>query len=314
MSAMSTTNAFSATASNNPYPGNSAFLINNITGTSMASPQVAGMLALWLQLNPSATPAQALAFVNSTAKTAQISDTASTVDYSDRRSLLGSPNRYLFNKFNSSVQLRIGSAEVVANEYAAATYTLSTSTAAANEGQTFTITLTTTNVANATNIPYTITGVTTADISGTSLTGSFTVSSNTASTSFTLAEDNLTEGSETFLLSLNGVSESQAVTINDTSLTATYTLAGSAANVNEGSNLTITLTTVNIADATDVPYTITGVTNAGDFSTSSGTFALTSDTGAFSVTPTADTTTEGSETFTVEIRTGSDAGAVVIQV
>ena len=312
MSAMSTTNAFSATASNNPYPGNSAFLINNITGTSMASPQVAGMLALWLQLNPSATPAQALAFVNSTAKTAQISDTASTVDYSDRRSLLGSPNRYLFNKFNSSVQLRIGSAEVVTT-YAAATYTLSTSTAAANEGQTFTITLTTTNVANATNIPYTITGVTTADISGTSLTGSFTVSSNTASTSFTLAEDNLTEGSETFLLSLNGVSESQAVTINDTSLTATYTLAGSAANVNEGSNLTITLTTVNIADATDVPYTITGVTSADIDGTSlTGNFTIISNSASLVLPITADTTTEGAETLVLTLDSGATAVSTTI--
>ena len=69
MSAMSTTNKFGATILNNPYPPNASFLINNISGTSMASPQIAGMLALWLQINPSATPAQALAFVNTTAKT-----------------------------------------------------------------------------------------------------------------------------------------------------------------------------------------------------------------------------------------------------
>jgi len=108
MSAMSTTNVFGATALDNPYPGNSSFLINNITGTSMASPQVSGMLTLWLQINPSATPAQGLAFVNATAKTAQIYDTVSSVDYTNTRSLLGSTNRFAFNKFNSNVQLRIG--------------------------------------------------------------------------------------------------------------------------------------------------------------------------------------------------------------
>ena len=108
MSAMSTTNSFGATALNNPYPGAATFLINNISGTSMASPQVAGMLSLWLQLNPSATPAQGLAFLNGTAKTAQIYDTAGSDDYIDTRSLLGSTNRFAFNKFNSNVQMKLG--------------------------------------------------------------------------------------------------------------------------------------------------------------------------------------------------------------
>ena len=108
MSAMSTTNKFSATVLNNPYPADDSFLINNISGTSMASPQVAGMLSLWLQLNPSATPAQGLAFLNGTAKTAQIYDTAGSDDYIDTRSLLGSTNRFAFNKFNSNVQMKLG--------------------------------------------------------------------------------------------------------------------------------------------------------------------------------------------------------------
>jgi subtilisin family serine protease len=108
MSAMSTINSFGATTVNNPYPSNATFLINNIGGTSMASPQIAGVLALWLQINPGATPAQGLAFINNTAKTAQIYETGSAIDYTDTRSLLGSANRFAFNKFNSNVQLRIG--------------------------------------------------------------------------------------------------------------------------------------------------------------------------------------------------------------
>ena len=109
MSAMSTTNSFGATTLNNPYPADASFLINNITGTSMASPQVAGVVALWLQINPNATPAQCLAFIKQTAKTAQLYETTGAgVDYTDTRSLLDSPNRFLFNKFNSNVQLRIG--------------------------------------------------------------------------------------------------------------------------------------------------------------------------------------------------------------
>ena len=108
MSAMSTTNAFGADTVNNPYPANAAFLINNISGTSMASPQIAGVLSLWLQINPGATPAQGLAFINNTAKTAKIYETGSAIDYTDTRSLLGGTNRFAFNKFNSNVQLRIG--------------------------------------------------------------------------------------------------------------------------------------------------------------------------------------------------------------
>jgi len=108
MSAMSTVNEFNATTVDNPYPADANFLINNISGTSMAAPQVAGVLALWLQINPNATATQGLNFINTTAKTAQIYDTVSSVDYTETRSLLGSENRFLFNKFNSNVQLRIG--------------------------------------------------------------------------------------------------------------------------------------------------------------------------------------------------------------
>jgi hypothetical protein len=53
------------------------------------------------------------------------------------------------------------------------------------------------------------------------------------------------------------------------------------------------------------------VTNASDFATSTGSFVINSDTGSFTVTPTADTTTEGAESFQVQIRTGSTSGTVV---
>ena len=302
MSAMSTTNKFGANTTNNPYPANSAYLINNISGTSMASPQVAGMAALNAQLNPASTPAQLKAFIESTAKTAQLYDTASVVDYDNNRSLSGSSNRFLYNKFNSNTQLTIGTPAAAVSYAAAATYSLSRSGAAFNEGQSFTITLTTANIADATNVPYTITGVTTADISGASLTGNFTIASNTASAIFTLANDALTEGAETFTITLNGVSESITVAINDTSITPTYALSGSAANVNEGSTLTVTLNTANLADATTVPYTITGI-NSADIGGASlaGIFTIASNTANAAFAITADETTEGAETMVLTL-------------
>jgi len=63
MSATSNTN----TKSGQSYYLNASFKQVNISGTSMASPQVAGVSALVLQLNPSYTPAQVKASLISTA-------------------------------------------------------------------------------------------------------------------------------------------------------------------------------------------------------------------------------------------------------
>ena len=310
MSAMSTTNKFGATVANNPYPADSNFLINNISGTSMAAPQIAGMLSLWLQLNPNSTPAQGLAFLSASSKTDQLYDTASSTDYTDTRSLLGGANRFAFNKFNSDTQLRIGTPLTEQAGAAVATYALSVNNAIVNEGAQFIITLTTTNVDDGTTIPYTITGVTSSDISGSSLTGSFTVNSNTATATFTVAADATTEGTETFLMTLDALSVTQSVTFNDTSLTPAgpYVVTAAANNVDEGSALTFNVTTSNVPDATTLYWT---VTNDTDFATSSGSFTITSNAGSFSVTPTADATTEGAETFAASVRTGGVGGTIV---
>jgi hypothetical protein len=86
-----------------------------------------------------------------------------------------------------------------------------------------------------------------------------------------------------------------------------YTVTPEANNVNEGSSLTFNVIGLNVTDGTHY-WT---VSNSGDFGTSSGSFSMTSNSGSFSVTPTADTTTEGAETFTVSVRTGSTSGTVV---
>lgn len=104
MSCTSTTNKFTDGA----YPQDSNFRICNISGTSMASPQVCGLVALLAQLNPEKTPAEMLQFVFDNA-TNQLYTTGNDNDYSNNRSIMGSPQRFLFNKFNSGIQLTIGS-------------------------------------------------------------------------------------------------------------------------------------------------------------------------------------------------------------
>lgn len=71
------------------YTSNSA--TNTISGTSMASPHVAGVAALYLADNPSASPAQVKNAIESTASTGKISNVGS-----------GSPNRLLYSLFDST--------------------------------------------------------------------------------------------------------------------------------------------------------------------------------------------------------------------
>jgi hypothetical protein len=88
----------------------------------------------------------------------------------------------------------------------------------------------------------------------------------------------------------------------------TYSVVAAAGNVNEGSSLTFNVTTTEVANGTTLYWT---VSRPEDFATSSGSFTINSNAGSFSVTPTADSTTEGAETFTASVRTVSTSGTIV---
>ncbi len=100
---------------------------------------------------------------------------------------------------------------------------------------------------------------------------------------------------------------------NIASLAPTYTITPASSSVNEGSALTFNVGGTNITNGTYYWSINNTTTAAGDFSGSvtSGSFTITSNAGSFTVTATADTTTEGEETFTVSIRTGSTSGTIV---
>jgi hypothetical protein len=146
--------------------------------------------------------------------------------------------------------------------------------------------------------------------------GSFTITSNVGSFSVTPIADTTTEGSEVFTISIRSVSTTGTVltttttiTITDSSTTPnpTYSITPSASNIDEGSVLTFNVSGTYIVDGTYYWTT----TNAADFATSSGSFAITSNAGSFTVTPTSDTTTEGVETFTASVRASSIAGTIL---
>ena len=123
ISSCSTTNRFGASS----YYNNATFRQVNISGTSMASPQVAGVAALILQLNPTYTPAQVkTALLNSA--TATIYTTGLSNDWTNTRSLQGGSQKFLYANYNS----------------AEATTTTTTTTAAPTTTTTTTIAPTTT--------------------------------------------------------------------------------------------------------------------------------------------------------------------------
>ena len=194
-----------------------------------------------------------------------------------------------------------------------AAYAFGTIPTSINEGSAGTINVNTTNVADSTTLYWTVTN---AGDFGTS-SGSFVVNSNAGSFTVTPTSDSTTEGAETFTVSIRTgstggtvVATSSAITINDTSIgAASYSFGTIPTSIDEGASGTFNVNTTNVSDSTTLYWTI--ATNAGDFGTTSGSFVINSNAGSFSVSPTADSTTEGSETFTVTIRTGSISGSIV---
>jgi hypothetical protein len=92
--------------------------------------------------------------------------------------------------------------------------------------------------------------------------------------------------------------------------TPTYTLTPAANNVNEGSSLTLTVGGTNIPNGT---YYWTIGTGSEDFVTTDGTVVVTDNSGTFTVTPTADITTEDPavDTFIVALRSVSITGTIL---
>ena len=95
-----------------------------------------------------------------------------------------------------------------------------------------------------------------------------------------------------------------------------YGISSSTSSVNEGSPVTFTVTTLNVPNGTTLYWTtnaVSGTVNASDFSdsTTSGSFTITSGSGTVTRTLANDATTEGSESFQLQIRTDSTSGTIV---
>jgi len=104
MSATSNTNKWGSGSQN--YYLNSSFKQTNISGTSMASPQVAGVLACILELYPGLTPAEGKQWLLDNAGSA-ILNTGTGNDWTNDRSLKGGNAKVLHLPFSSSKPVTI---------------------------------------------------------------------------------------------------------------------------------------------------------------------------------------------------------------
>jgi subtilisin family serine protease len=104
MSATSNTNKWGSGSQN--YYLNSSFKQTNISGTSMASPQVAGVLACILELYPGLTPAEGKQWLLDNAGSA-ILNTGTGNDWTNDRSLKGGEAKVLHLPFTSSEPAKI---------------------------------------------------------------------------------------------------------------------------------------------------------------------------------------------------------------
>ena len=190
--------------------------------------------------------------------------------------------------------------------------------ASINEGSSGSFTVN--NLGAAGTYYWTILNGTTVDADFSSVSGSFNTATLNGNGSFniTTIADSTTEGDQTFQVQIRTGSTSGtilvtsgSVTVNDTSLTPAFTVT--PASINEGSSGSFTVN--NLGAAGTYYYTIlNGTTVNADFDAVSGSFntATLNGNGTFTITTIADNTTEGDQTFQVQIRTGSTSGTVIL--
>ena len=226
----------------------------------------------------------------------------------------------LFSDSLRTIEVGSKAVSIVDTSLGGQTYLVTPSVPSINEGSILTTLITTTKVASGTILYYSLTGVgiTPVDFSsGAILGGSGTVGTDGKfSISHIIANDLTTEGIETLNIKLYSdvsrtlqIGSTASVSIDDTSLTPllspTYTITSSATTINEGSILTTSVATTNVASGITLYYSLsgTGIT-AADFSsgalTGSGTFGT---DGKLSISHTLadDLTIEGAEALSIKL-------------
>jgi hypothetical protein len=210
----------------------------------------------------------------------------------------------------------------------APTYSVTSNTATVSEGNTVVFTISTTYVDDGTTLYWTNSGNTAAnDFADSANSGSFTITSGTGTVSRTLTNDVTTEGTENIVFQVRTVSTSgtvvatNTVVVLDTSQTVaanpTYNIRSRVASVNESfSNVVFDITTTDVPNGTILYWSTWSTSNvlmSTDFIgfASNGTVVINNNSNIVSRIVRADSTTEGTEYFYIQLKTDSQAGPIV---
>jgi plastocyanin len=205
-------------------------------------------------------------------------------------------------------------------------YAVSPNVSVVAEGGTVTYTVLTTNVEDNTLLYWINSGTSvSADFNDNTNSGTVNIVNNLGTISRTLVNDLQTEGSETIIVEIKSgsiagptLALSTPTTITDTSIDPTtpqYSVAPSTLTTTEGSTVTFTITTTNVANGTTLYWSNDGTTNgATDFASpgsNNGTVVINEGVGIVNITLVDDFLTEGPENIAFKVRTGSVIGPVV---
>lgn len=163
--------------------------------------------------------------------------------------------------------------------------------------------------------------MTATDLSGVPVDnkGSFVINNNVGTVTLSMNPDSSIELDETIILRIRTDSASgpiratsNPVKVISSSPSQNVTITPSVSSVNEGGSVTMSVTTTGLPNGYTLYWTISGTASGSDLSQEAGdSFTITNGSGSFTVPILADSTTEGAETFAVQIRKGSPTGDIV---
>jgi hypothetical protein len=205
------------------------------------------------------------------------------------------------------------------------TYIITADKTTINENESVTFTIITTNVAIGTQLYWTNDGTSTNNDFITpqeAKFGSFTITDNPNTITFTTIPDHITEGTETIILNIrtisitgSSVATSSTVNITDSSISLvaipTYIITCDKTTITENESVIFTIITTNVAIGTLLYWTNDSTSSNSDFITpleaKSGSFITTSNpnTNTITFTTNPDYITEGIESIILNIRTMS---------
>jgi hypothetical protein len=202
------------------------------------------------------------------------------------------------------------------------TYSIVGSSSTVDEGSSAFFTISTQYVRDTTTLYWTVdTNSSSQSADFNAISGTASINSDSGNVTIGIVADVTTEGSQTFKVQLRTgsvsgsvVATSGTITINDTSTTPpTYNFGTIPTSINEGSSGNFNVVTTDVPNGTTLYWTINldSSSENEDFSATSGTVTINDNSGVISVGITNDSTTEGSETFKLVLRTGSTSGTIV---